>query len=331
MVLNRIHVVVGVIIDRNENILLTKRSPDAHQGGLWEFPGGKLEPGETSRVALNRELQEELGIVVDKARPLIKFHHDYAECSVLLDVWLINEWHGDISGREEQEHKWVPVSDLKTIDFPAANQIIVTAIQLPSLYLICPTFMGNIKDYLEKIESCLKAGVQLLQLRCGDETIENHPDLIYQALDLCNYYESKLLLNSAPEQAASYKVHGVHLSSSRLLQLNERPLSNNFYVAASCHNLKELNHACQIDVDFVVLSPVEQTKSHPETKPLGWEKFLKLAENITVPVFALGGMQSQHITMAWSHGAQGIAIQNYIWSALNPAEVVTECMKNKTV
>lgn len=160
---SRIYVAVGVVLGRDGKVLITKRAPDAHQGGLWEFPGGKLESSETSRVALNRELQEELGIVVDMARPLIKFHHDYAECSVLLDVWLIIEWHGDISGCEDQEHKWVPVPDLKTIDFPAANQIIVTAIQLPSLYLICPTLMGNIKDYLEKIESCLKAGVQLLQ------------------------------------------------------------------------------------------------------------------------------------------------------------------------
>jgi 8-oxo-dGTP diphosphatase len=322
-----IHIVVGVVTCR-EKILLAKRPDEVFQGGLWELPGGKINYNEDPYTTLIRELNEEVGLVVQKARPLIRFNYDYSDQSLLIDVWRVYDWEGQAYGRENQVIKWVSITELKEIPMPAANEVILNAIRLPSLYLICPALTGSIKNYLEIMETCLKAGVRLLQLRCGDETIETHPELIYQALDLCNYYDSKLLLNSAPKQASSYKVHGVHLSSSRLLQLEERPLNDNYYVAASCHNLNELNHACQIDVDFVVLSPVEQTKSHPDTEPLGWDNFSKLAENITVPIFALGGMQPQHITTAWNHGAQGLAIQNYIWTALNPAKAVTECMKN---
>ncbi len=328
MISSRICVAVGVVIDRNEKILLTKRAPDVHQGDLWEFPGGNIKYSEDPFTALIRELNEEVGIVVQKARPLIKFNYNYPDQSLLIDVWIVSDWEGKAYGREGQEFKWVQTTELAEIQMPSANKVILNAIRLPSLYLVCPKVKGSTKDYLERIENCLKAGVRLLQLRCGEEIIETHPQLINQVLDLCNYYKSKLLLNSAPEQASLHKVHGVHLSSSRLMQLNERSLNNNYYVAASCHNLHELKHACKIDVDFVVLSPVEQTKSHPETEPLGWDKFSKLAENITVPIFALGGMQPQHIITAWNHGAQGIAIQNYIWSALNPEEAVTECMKN---
>jgi 8-oxo-dGTP diphosphatase len=127
----QIHVVVGVIRNTNGAILIALRHPDAHQGGLWEFPGGKVEPNETVPVALARELEEELGIAVlqSDCQPLIKIHHDYGDKQVLLDVWWVTDFDSEPSGREGQPLRWVAVSELVDYAFPAANAPIVKAIQ----------------------------------------------------------------------------------------------------------------------------------------------------------------------------------------------------------
>ncbi len=123
----------------------------------------------------------------------------------------------------------------------------------------------------------------------------------------------------------------MHLSSARLLQIDHRPLDTNYLVAASCHNQNELNHACHLGLDFIVFSPVKRTESHPETNPIGWEKFLQFVENCTIPVYALGGMHPWHLNMAWEHGAQGIALLSSVWQADDPAEIVRQCIMSNRV
>ncbi|MBI4006040.1 MAG: Nudix family hydrolase, partial [Gammaproteobacteria bacterium] len=292
-----------------------------------EFPGGKVEPGEDIKTALARELQEELGLIVVKARPFIKLHYDYPDQSVVLNVWLINRWHGQIHSKEGQFIQWIEISKLPGLDFPAADKAVIKAIQLPSLYLISPGPTDSLDEYLFCIEKCLKAGARLLQLRCKKAIYTQYPDLVTKMLEICNAYKAKFLLNSTPATAVFYNTHGVHLSSARLLQLNHRPLDTNYWVAASCHNQNELQHACRIGVDFVVLSPVESTPSHPEANPLGWERFVQLAEYSTVPVYALGGMRPVHLRKAWDNGAQGVAMLSGVWSANNPADVIRKCVE----
>jgi 8-oxo-dGTP diphosphatase len=126
--MNRVHVAVGVILDRQQNILLTKRAADAHQGGLWEFPGGKVEDGEDLAVALQRELLEELGIAIGRTSPLIAVQHDYADKAVLLDVHVVWDFAGEAVGLEQQPLAWVCAQDLPDYEFPAANEPIVTAV-----------------------------------------------------------------------------------------------------------------------------------------------------------------------------------------------------------
>ncbi len=327
MTSNSINVAVGIIVDDQNKVLLTKRSSDVHQGGLWEFPGGKIQQNEDSRAALARELNEELGLIVDDARPLIKLNYEYPDQSVFLDVWFVNAWHGQIYGHEGQIIEWTPISELSEKEFPAANETIINAVRLPPLYIISPGPAGNFNSYLGKIEECLKAGTRFLQLRCRDKLIKKNPMLVSRVVDICNSYNTNLLLNSSPTVAISYNAHGVHLSSARLLQINHRPLDYNYWVAASCHNQNELAHACRIGVDFVVVSPVRKTNSHPDSSPMGWKKFTQLAENSTVPVYALGGMQPCHLNSAWQHGAQGVAMLSGIWSSNNPGDVIRECMQ----
>ncbi|WP_052749085.1 8-oxo-dGTP diphosphatase MutT [Arsukibacterium ikkense] len=126
--LPQLHVAVGVIL-RKQQVLLALRSSKQHQGGKWEFPGGKIEPGETVAAALKRELQEELAITVTQAEPFMLLQHTYPERQVTLDIWLVTAFSGTPAGLEGQPLQWVNIADLADIQFPDANQPIVTKLQ----------------------------------------------------------------------------------------------------------------------------------------------------------------------------------------------------------
>ncbi|HDY81533.1 MAG TPA: 8-oxo-dGTP diphosphatase MutT [Halieaceae bacterium] len=124
-----VHVAVGVILDQDRNILLTRRAPQSHQGGLWEFPGGKVETGESLELALTRELREELGIVIGRSSALLEVMHDYTDKAVLLDVHVVWEFTGEARGLEGQPLAWVAAEELAQYPFPAANVPIVDAVR----------------------------------------------------------------------------------------------------------------------------------------------------------------------------------------------------------
>lgn len=124
-----VHVAVGVILDAGDRILLSRRHADSHQGGLWEFPGGKLEHGESLQQALERELEEELGILIGAISPLLEVSHDYGDKQVLLDVWCVRQFSGEAQGREGQPLAWVAADELASYRFPVANEPIVEAVQ----------------------------------------------------------------------------------------------------------------------------------------------------------------------------------------------------------
>lgn len=125
----RLHVAVGVVIDTDGRVLITRRAPGSHQGGLWEFPGGKVEPGESLQAALARELLEELDIEVAASQPLLQVSHDYSDKPVLLDVHVVREFRGQARGVEDQPLAWVAPESLRDYNFPAANGPIVKAIE----------------------------------------------------------------------------------------------------------------------------------------------------------------------------------------------------------
>jgi 8-oxo-dGTP diphosphatase len=124
-----VHVAVGVVIDADDRILVARRPDHLHQGGLWEFPGGKVEPGESVAAALRRELREELAIEVAESQPLLTVEHDYGDKAVLLDVWCVRSFSGEPEGREGQPLRWVAAAELAGLAFPAANQPIVAAVE----------------------------------------------------------------------------------------------------------------------------------------------------------------------------------------------------------
>ncbi|MEE2000868.1 8-oxo-dGTP diphosphatase MutT [Alkalimonas sp. MEB108] len=123
-----LHVAVGVVV-RQQQVLLSLRASHQHQGGKWEFPGGKVEGAETVLAALGRELQEELAIRIEQASPLMQIRHQYPEREVLLDIWLVEAFSGEPKGMEGQQVAWFDISQLHTLVFPDANQPIVARLQ----------------------------------------------------------------------------------------------------------------------------------------------------------------------------------------------------------
>jgi len=308
-------VVAAAVFDDAGRVLITRRADDAHQGGLWEFPGGKREAGEDVCGALRRELVEEVGVHIKRARPLIRVRHDYPDKSVLLDVWRVNGFEGEAHGREGQSLQWVAPESLGEYDFPAANAPIVRAVQLPDAYLITPD-LGDTPpaDFLHHLQSRLQAGIRLVQLRAKSLGESEYLHLAREAAELCHRYGARLLLNADAAQVAAAGADGVHLSSSALRKYAGRPRpAGAGLVAVSCHDAEELAQAEALGTDFALLSPVAATASHPDIEPLGWERFRERVEPVPFPVYALGGMGPDDIETAWAHGGQGVAAIRALW------------------
>ena len=309
-----IHVAAGAITDGEGRVLITRRADHLHQGGLWEFPGGKLDPGEAPEQALRRELQEELGIRVLASRPLIRVHHDYGDRHVLLDVHRVTAFAGTPEGREGQPLSWVHPEAMDPAVFPAADRPIITALSLPPLYLITGEDARDRASFLARLERALAAGVRLVQLRAHGLAPADFALLAGQAFALCEHADARLLLNADPARAAGLPSHGVHLTSSRLWALHRRP-TGFAWVGASCHGAEDLARAAALGLDYALLSPVQATASHPQAKPLGWQRFAELVEPAGLPVYALGGLTPADLDQAIDRGAQGIAAIRGLWTA----------------
>jgi 8-oxo-dGTP diphosphatase len=318
---SRIHVVAAAVVNDRDEVLISLRPKHVHQGGLWEFPGGKLEANEGVVAGLQRELKEELGIHIDEARQLIRVHHDYPDKSVLLDVWLVKQFSGEPHGREGQQWRWVQRESLRDYAFPAANHPIINALQLPSVYLITPESRYVRDDFLSQLEYCLGQGVRLVQFRAKEVDETEYLSLACEVLVMCQRHGARLLLNVDHEKFIEHIVeigaHGAHLTSACLRQTTKRPLPENMLLAASCHSLDELKNAQDIGADFAVLSPVKATVSHPNSKPLGWQQFQSLVDEIAIPVYALGGMSLEDSARAYEYGGQGIAAIRSLWNHPN--------------
>ncbi len=302
--MRELHVAVGVVSSPKGEILIARRHGHLHQGGLWEFPGGKVERGETAEEALRRELREELAIEAQQVSPLIGIRHHYPDLSVFLDVWRVDAFRGVPKGMQGQPVRWVGADELPQFAFPAANRPIVAAVRLPGFYPIVDGDGGGAEAMLERL---CGQGYRLAQLRAKRLSDADYRELARRAVDYCRARGLGLLLNAEAQWVSETGAAGVHLSSRRLMALQARPLPEEFWVAASCHGLEEIRHAERIGVDFIVLSPVLATPSHPEAEPLGWPRFGALAQAANLPVFALGGMSPSHLAQARSIGAQGVA------------------------
>jgi 8-oxo-dGTP diphosphatase len=315
-----IHVAVA-ILQKDNQVLLASRPSGKGWAGWWEFPGGKIEVGESAEHALSRELQEELGITPTKIQQWLTRRFDYPQThdsaakTVLLHFYFVTSWNGELSAKEGQQLSWQNPQNITVSPVLPANAPIMHALALPPLYAISNVAEMGEAAWLSALETQLKNGLQLIQLREPQLAPLAFMWLAEQVLEMSLQHGAKLLINADMDLAIKVGAHGVHLSSLQLMRLSEKPrnLPSHFMVAASCHNALELAHAQQLGLDFVVLSPIKETKSHENAQTLGWEKFAELIQEVTLPVYALGGMQMSDLNQALSCGARGIAMQRAIW------------------
>lgn len=311
--MKRIHVVAAVIRGLDGRILIARRADTQHQGGLWEFPGGKVEAGESVEAALARELNEELGIRVTRSRPLIKVSHDYPDKHVLLEVREVGAFEGEPHGAEGQPLAWVAPRDLAQYDFPQANRPIVAAARLPDQYLITPDEL-EVPQLLKGIQKAVAGGLRLIQLRAPDMYDPKYRDVAVDAVGLCAG-KAQLMLKGPLEWLGDFPAAGWHLTAAQLRKYapKGRPFPTDRWLAASCHNAEELALAQQMGVDFVTLSPVQATQTHPDAAPMGWEEAQRLIAACPLPVYLLGGVGPGEREQAWQAGAQGVAGIRAFW------------------
>ncbi|MBS1228989.1 MAG: thiamine monophosphate synthase [Proteobacteria bacterium] len=288
--------------------LLACRPEGKVYAGYWEFPGGKVEPGESMRQALVRELQEELGITIDCAWPWLSRTHTYPHASVRLKFFRVTSWHGEIKPIEHSGLEWTRIGDAASVaPVLPANGPILRALELPPLYALTNAEQNGIDAELARLAGALARGLRLIQIR--DKTLipAQRLQLARGAMALASDYDDAcVLVNDDEDLARAVGAHGVHLSSGHLMRTAQRPSFER--VAASCHTAEDLAQAAALGLDFALLSPVLPTASHPESSGIGWDDFSRLIERAPLPVFALGGMRPEMLETARLNGAHGIAL-----------------------
>jgi len=307
-----VKVAVALIVNHKNEILISFRADDVHQGGLWEFPGGKFEKTELALDALKREMHEELNIEINSARLFKTIRYQYSDKTVELNIFRVESYTGIPVGAENQPIKWQPVKELNADEFPAANRSIILALQLPDKYMITGNY-ENHQDFFCKLEASLKKGISLVQLRSKKISAQEYKQLIDIASPLCKKYSAILLLNTNVNVFSNSQASGLHLSSHLLSSIKTRPIPNDFLLSVSCHTKVEIVKAKKLNADIILLSPVKKTQSHPGVLGIGWKKFTQISLDLDVPVYALGGMAESDLGDAEKAGAQGVAAISSFW------------------
>lgn len=312
---NYIDIAIGLLM-KQDKVCLSLRQSHQHLAGLWEFPGGKIEAGEQAEQALTREFKEELGVDTDNWQHLITVPWHYEKVSVRLQVFQTEDYQGDPYAREGQQFEWCPISQLAQKSFPEANKGILTALNLPDLYLSIGSYT-DAADCIKRFQQVLNRGVKLAQFKSKGLAEAEFIELA-SALSLeAQQAGAKLMLNSKPELLGQVPhAAGVQLSSTQAQRYQSRPIDESKLLAVSVHTMQQLEHALKIGADMILISPVNYTAAHQDMAPLGWEKLQHMIADIPVPVYALGGMSVEDITSAQQSGAQGVMLTKGVWPSL---------------
>jgi 8-oxo-dGTP diphosphatase len=306
-----VEVAAAVLQRPDGTYLLAQRPKDKIWAGYWEFPGGKVEVGESVRDALVRELREELGIVVVTAYPWIERVFSYPHATVKLNFFRVTAWSGEMHPHEGQQFSWQRSAEVTVAPVLPANAPVLRALQLPALYAISNAAELGVEEFLRRLETALQEGLRLIQLREKDLGRAELFALAQRVVSMAHAAGAKVLLNGDVSMADELGADGVQLTSSQLAECAERPAVE--WCAASCHSVQDLRRAETIGCDFALLSPVLPTQSHPGAATLGWENFAAMVAGTSIPVYALGGLTHPDMEMAWRQGPHGIALLRQAW------------------
>ncbi len=293
--------------------LLGQRAPGSFYPGFWEFPGGKVEPGETPHAALLRELHEELGIEVLRADPWLRRQHVYEHAHVRLNFFRVREWRGELRDHVHSALAWQRADGLTVAPMLPANAPVLAALALPDFYAISHAGEIGIDAQLMALVHALESGLKLVQLREPKLDAARRSAFVHAAIDLCRQYGARALVNGDAELAHAAGADGLHLPAVQLAAQTTRP--DFALVAASCHSSAELAQAAQLGCDFAVFGPVRETISHPGVAGIGWDNLAAALGVPPLPTFALGGLLRADLDPAQRAGAHGIAAIRGAWEA----------------
>lgn len=318
------HAAVGVIQRADGWVLLGQRPPGKPWEGYWEFPGGKVEHNETPQSALIRELREELGIEVTQCFPWITRTYDYPAKyhadgtlnspakTVKLHFFIVEQWQGEPQSLEQQRLSWQQPSQLDISPMLPANAPVMAALNQPRIYAISNLQEMGAERFFAALEHALDNGLKMLQVRENHLTSHAFHDFAQKVAVMASKYHAQVFINSDIALAKSLQLTGVHFTSAQLMSLESKP--EGMLCGAACHHPQELLQAARLAMDYVTLSPVNPTLSHPEAQTLGWQQFAEWIKDYPIPVYALGGMRPEDLPEARAHGAHGIALQRAIWN-----------------
>jgi 8-oxo-dGTP diphosphatase len=290
--------------------LLAQRPAGKVYAGYWEFPGGKVEPGESVRAALVRELHEELGITVTACAPWLTRVFTYPHATVRLNFWRVTGWDGEIGSVAPLEHSavdWLACGKTATVaPILPANAPILKALALPTRMAITMAEIEGTERQLERLEEALGNGLRLVQVRERSWPVANRLWFAEAVTRVAHDHGALVVINDDAGIARTVGADGLHLPAAALAACTERP--DFAWVGASCHSAAEIVRAGELGLDYALLGPVLPTPTHPEAPGLGWSRFAKLVAGTPIPVFALGGMKNDLLADAQGVGAHGIAL-----------------------
>ena len=302
-------VVAGVLVRPDGGFFLSSRPEGKPYAGYWEFPGGKIEAGETPYAALCRELDEELGLTVTHATPWLTQHFHYEHADVRLDFHRVTGWSGEPQAREGQTWAWQRAADALSVSpVLPANTPIFRALSLPAtLAITCAQELG--RDTVIARGAADPAAFGLIVVRePGWSTTQQHA-LAAELAALIRPHGGRVLLAGASDAGP---FDGLHLNSRQLHALDARPAGD--WVGASVHGQADIEQAVGLGLDYVMLGHVLPTPSHPDLPPLGWDRFTELAGGRwPLPVYALGGLSVTDLDRAREAGAHGVACMRSAW------------------
>ena len=308
----RIVDVAAAVITRPDGaFLLGQRAAGTFYPGYWEFPGGKVEAGETPRDALIRELREELGLRAETAWPWIVREHEYQHAHVRLHFFEVPRWSGEITDHIHSALCWQRIDSLTVSPMLPANGPVLASLALPHEYGITHAWQTGIERQLAQLDAALARGLTLIQVREATLDATARRRFAGQVVARAHARGARVLINADASLARELGADGVHLTAAQLGTLAARPALP--LVGASCHTRGELERAAALGLDFAVLGPVRATPTHPDHAALGWPAFAELAAHLSVPVFALGGLNPDDLETARAAGAHGIAAIRAAW------------------
>lgn len=306
-----VDVAVGVLLRADGEFLLASRPEGKPYAGYWEFPGGKVEPGESIKNALSRELHEELGLDLGAIFPWVVRVFDYPHARVRLHFCRVFDWLGTPQSREGQRWQFCSLDRLPEGSLLPATVPVLRWLALPPVYAVSDMARLGRDEFFRRLQQQLESGLRMLQWREAESSEPEGEANFDRACDMAHRSGARVLVSSRHPIPWGARADGVHLTAADLSRGTGRPAGS--VVAASVHSQAELERAAELDLDFAVAGSVHPTTTHPGGTSIGWDGLFSLIHNSAIPVYAIGGLVPSDLTQAQALGAHGIALRSAAW------------------